>query len=106
VPTYAEEALTSLLTVEGLLFATFGIAIGLSASTQASKSLTPLSRQLATAGAIVLTLIGLTAGVEWWESFVAGHEVNVALIAVALGTAVGIVAPPGLAWLVVRALRD
>ncbi len=101
---YAEEALATLLTVESLLFATFGIAIGLSAATQVRRSLVPLAKRLAFVGAIVLTLIAITAGLEWWQSFITGDHLSVEIVALAIGSAAGLVAPPGFAWLIARAL--
>ncbi len=104
-PFSSENALTTLLTVESLLFATFGIAIGLSSASQAPQSLLPLSRQLATAGAIVLTLLAVTAGIEWWHTFIARDDVNSAIVAEAAGTAFGILAPPCFAWLIACTLK-
>lgn len=102
----AESGLTTLLTVESLLFATFGIAIGLSSATQGARSLLPLSRQLAMAGAVVLTLLAITAGIEWWDSFIPGNYVSIAMVAEAVGTAIGILAPPCFAWLIACTLKQ
>jgi hypothetical protein len=64
------NALTALLTTESLLFAAFGVAIGLGSSAAALTLQAPAARKLAVVSAVVLTFVGAGAMVAWTELFI------------------------------------
>jgi hypothetical protein len=97
-------ALTTLLTVESLLFAGIAASASLNSSTALAVSPHSASRRLALATTLILTAVAVGAGFAWWRLF--GHawpsrmdeQLPVACLAI------GIVAQPIVSWTVVRLL--
>jgi hypothetical protein len=98
----ASDALIALLTVESLLFALFSVAIGLGASSGTVAG--SLTRGLANAGAVVLTILAVGSGTAWVDVFArsnaATHGFSEWCPAVAL--ALGLAVQPAFAWVIAR----
>ena len=103
-------ALTNLLTVEGLLFASFSLAVSLSGPTRWGIRrwfLGVEGKHIAGTAVSVLALVAVGAGCAWWRIFVsAGFPTSVDGATIAIAIAVAIIAQPVLALFLAMGLRD
>jgi hypothetical protein len=100
------EAMTTLLTVESLMFAAFSVAIALSSARGAPRRLLPQARSLGGQVAGVLTVLGVGAGVAWLDIFARHGSLTLARGVPAVCIALGIIAQPVFAWRLVATLRS
>lgn len=103
-PFTSANALTTLLTVESLMFSALTVAVALSSNRGAPTRLLPEARRLAIAAAIVLTVIAFGATVAWCDTFLRG-DASFTRLAPAICIVVGILTQPGFAWRLAFSLR-
>ncbi len=103
-PFTASNALTTLLTVESLLFA--GVAAATSLSTVTSLPVSPraAARALALGVSLVLTTVAIGAAFAWSRLFINHWPTRIDEQVPVICLAIGIVAQPLVAWTVVRLL--
>lgn len=96
----AAQALTTLLTVESLLFAAFNAGFALTASVAGGRNITKQGAYvLAWCVVAALCVIAAAAGAAWWQVFGDTAKPHSALRWFeAAGIAVGILVQPGVAW--------
>jgi hypothetical protein len=100
------QALTSLLTVESLTFAAFGIGIAVTAAVPGGRSAYLMQGKLARRIALCLTAVATGAGTAWWEVFVEPDApTGFFAWSQAGGIAVAIVAQPYFAWRLALGVR-
>jgi hypothetical protein len=99
------NALTTLLTTESLLFAVFALALGLSGTQLARTTLASAARNMAVSAAAVLTALASGAIVAWGDLFLRDWPARFGLWFPAATIAIGILAQPVFAWVVVINLR-
>ena len=99
------SALTTLLTVESLMFAALSVAIALSSSRGGPRRLLPQARSMAAQVAGVLTVVGFGASVAWLDIFARDGLFELTRLVPGMCIAVGIVAQPIFAWRLAMSLR-
>jgi hypothetical protein len=100
------QALTTLLTVESLTFAAFGIGFAVTVPVMGGRTPYLSTGRLARAIAIVLTLVAASAATAWWEVFMQPTAPRGLFAwAQALGIVVALVAQPYFAWRVALGSR-
>jgi hypothetical protein len=98
------DALTSLLTVESLLFAVFSITLTFGSSGLTKNVTGGTMRRLARATAAVLTVLSIGAGTSWVTLFVGSSTHGFAQWSPAVALAIGVIAQPVFAWIFVANL--
>lgn len=98
----ASNALTTLLTVESLLFAGVAAAASLSSSTTLPVSPHAAARVLALSVAAVLTAVAVGAGFAWSRLYLHDWPTRPDEVVPALSLALGIAFQPVVAWTVAR----
>lgn len=63
------QALTTLLTVESLIFAALGVGVAVTAAVPGGRSPYLAEGKLARHIALALTLVAVAAGTAWWQVF-------------------------------------
>lgn len=96
--------LTTLLTTESLLFAVFALTLALPGSAAATVMLGPRARRIALGAAFILTALASGAIVAWVDVFCDPWPDRFARWYPAVTIALGAVAQPIFAWIVVRNL--
>jgi hypothetical protein len=94
----AVDLLSSLLTLEGLLFAGLAAAGALASSRQGLKSTFPAAAWLARAAAASISLVAVGAEAGWVAVFAYHWPHGVARTVAVVCLAVGIALPPAAAW--------
>jgi hypothetical protein len=95
------NALTTLLATESLLFAVFAVTLGLGGSPPARTSLASSARNIAVWAAGVLTILASGAIVAWGDLFLDDWPARFGLWFPSTVVAVGALAQPIFAWVVV-----
>jgi len=98
------NALTTLLTVESLLFAGVAAATSLSSTTTLAVSPQWIARALALGVTVVLTTVAIGAAFAWSRLFLGSWPSRLDEQLPVICLAVGIAAQPIVAWTVVRLL--
>jgi hypothetical protein len=93
------QALTTLLTVESLIFAALGIGIAVTAAVPGGRSPYLVKGKLARRIALTLTAVAVGAGTAWWQVFMRPvHPHGFPAWSQAVGVAIAVVAQPYFAW--------
>ncbi len=99
------NALASLLTVEGLLFAALSLAASLSTPGSRVRSLPVKAHHLGYIAAGFLTVVAVGAGAAWWTLFALDWPGTFRGDAVAIALAAAIIGQPALSWAAALGLR-
>ena len=103
------NALTTLLTVESLVFSVLNVALALSASTSLPRRARPEARLLALSSAALVTVLGLGAAAAWWRLFAddwpSRLDEQLPVVCLAAGIAAQPIIACTIAWLQARRPR-
>lgn len=100
------NALSTLLTIEGLLFAALSAALGLSNPGSRIRDLPIPAHALGYLAATFLSLVAFGALMAWWSIFAVDWPCSFRGASIAGTIAFAIVGQPVLAWIVARGLRE
>jgi Na+-transporting NADH:ubiquinone oxidoreductase subunit NqrB len=94
------NALTTLLTVESLIFSSLSVATALGSSTSLARQARRASRFLVVSAASALTLVAVGAAAAWGELFLGHWPTRLGEQVPILCLAGGIIVQPGIAWVI------
>jgi hypothetical protein len=93
------QALTTLLTVESLIFAALGVGVAVTASVPGGRSPYLAQGKLARRIALALTAVAFAAGTAWWQVFMEPSQPHGFFgWTQAVGVAIAVVAQPYFGW--------